>query len=242
MKENRIIWTPELEALYGLPEGTFEGHLEDWSKRVFAEDAEQVIAGFQKCIARKESEHTYEFRIVLPDGRLRWLRGQSQFFYDKEGEPERMVGVNIDIDAQKQAETHLQQQWRTFDAALSHTPDHMYILDRNRRFLYGNRALLSLWQKSLEELVGKSFNELNFPSQLAVTVDRQVQQVIATGQRLRDETTFHDPSGKEHQYEYIFTPIFAEDGTVEAVAGSSRDVAERKQKEKQEQERQRTTP
>ena len=34
IQESRVIWTPELEQLYGLEEGAFEGSLDDWSKRV----------------------------------------------------------------------------------------------------------------------------------------------------------------------------------------------------------------
>lgn len=105
IQEDAVVWTPELEALYGVPEGTFEGKLSDWNKRVVPEDAEGVIAGIQDCFAKRQAEYAYEFRAVLPNGSHRWLRGQAQFFYNADGKPVRMVGVNIDIDAPKRAET-----------------------------------------------------------------------------------------------------------------------------------------
>ena len=195
MKENRIIWTPELEALYDLPEGAFEGSFNDWSRRVVAEDAEHVIAGLEGCIARKQEEYGYEFREVLPDGAQRWLLGQAQFFYDETGAPERMIGVNIDIDAQKRAEAHLRQQWQTFDTVLSNTPDFNFTFDLQGSFTYANRALLSLLQKQLEEMLGKKFFELGYPPELAQRLHRQIQQVIDTRQIVRDQTPFTGPTG-----------------------------------------------
>jgi len=237
IKEDRVIWTPELEALYGLSEGTFEGSLNDWRKRLVAEDAERVLAGVDSCLARKQTEYAYEFRALRPDGTSRWLRGQAQFFYDQTGAPERMVGVNIDIDAQKQAESDLRQQWHKFDTALSHTPDFTYTFDLQGRFSYANKALLSLWQKPYEEAIGKTFFELGYPPELADRLHRQIQQVIDTKEPLRDQTPFTGPTGEKREYEYIFVPVLAEGGQVEAVAGSTRDITERKQAEEQERER-----
>ncbi len=226
MTEGRVIWTPELEALYDVPEGTFEGTLNDWIKRVVPADAERVIADVQDCIAQKQPEYTYEFRAILPDGTLRWLRGQSQFVYGESGAAERMLGVNIDIDARKQAEAHLEQQWRTFDTALSNSPDHTFTFDLEGRFTYANRTLLSLFERPMEQVLGRNVYELDYPPELAARIQRQVQQVIETRKPVRDQTPFAGPSGAMAHFEYIFAPIFAAEGHVEGVAGSSRDITE----------------
>ena len=226
MKENKIIWTPEFEDLYGVPEGAFAGSLNAWSRRVFAEDAERVIGGIKNCLARGQAEYVYEFRAVLPTGALRWLRGQAQFFYDATGAPERMIGVNIDIDAQKQAEAYLLQQWHTFDTALSNTVDQVYTFDLQGRFTYANSATLSLWQKPLEEALGKRVVELGCTPELADRLQGHIQQVIESKQAVRDHTPFTLPTGEVRHYEYIYVPVLAADGHVEAVAGSTRDITE----------------
>src|SRR5580698_3130213 len=125
----------------------------------------------------------------------------------------------------------IQQHWRMFDTALSHTPDFTYIFDLEGRFTYANRALLSLWQKSLDEALGKNFFELDYPAELAVRLQRQIQQVIDTSQPVRDHTPFTGPTGETRHYEYIFVPVFSETGRVEAVAGSTRDITDRRQAE-----------
>ncbi len=230
-KENRVIWTPELEALYGLPEGSFEGGLDDWKKRVVPEDAERVLAQIDRCIALREADCAYEFRAVLPEGTQRWLRGQALFFYDEAGVPERMIGINIDIDARKRAEANLHQQWHKFDTVLSNTPDFAYTFDLEGRFTYVNRALLSLWQIPLEQALGRNFFELDYPPELAERLQRQIQEVIDTKAQLRDQTPFRALTGEVGQYEYIFVPVLAADGQVEAVAGSTREITEQKKAE-----------
>jgi PAS domain S-box-containing protein len=144
----------------------------------------------------------------------------------------RWFGTCTDIEEQKQAEAHLRQQWHTFDAALSNSPDFTYIFDLRGRFTYINRALLTLWQKSFDEAVGKDFLELQYPPELAARLQRQIQQVIDTKAAVRDETPFTGPTGETRHYEYIFVPVFSERGSVEAVAGATRDVTERRQIER----------
>ena len=97
--ENRVIWQPELEALYGLPPGSFEGNFADWRKRVVPEDLAKVEPQLQQALADKRAEVTYEFRITLPDGGLRWMNAAANFTYDVDGKPLRMIGVNYDSTA-----------------------------------------------------------------------------------------------------------------------------------------------
>ena len=119
------------------------------------------------------------------------------------------------------------RQWHTFDIALSNTPDFTYVFDLEGRFTYVNRALLTLWQKSLEESVGKNFFELGYPPELAERLQSQIRQVIETKELLRDQTPFTGPDGETRYYEYILVPVLSADGRVESVAGSTRDITER---------------
>jgi PAS domain S-box-containing protein len=123
-------------------------------------------------------------------------------------------------------ESELRHQWRTFDTALSHNLDFNYIFDLQGRFTYVNRALLSLWKKPLEEAVGRNFFDLEYPDELAARLQRQIQQVIDTRQVLRDHTPYVGAAGETGYYEYTFVPVIGENGEVEAVAGSTRDVTD----------------
>jgi PAS domain S-box-containing protein len=172
-----------------------------------------------------------EHRCRRLDGEYRWFLERATPIRDEEGGIVRWFGTSTDIEEQKTAEANLRQQWQTFDVALSHTPDFTYVFDLEGRFTYVNRALLSLLQKSLEDARGKNFFELGYPPALADRLQRQIQQVIETQDPVRDHTPFTGPTGESRHYEYIFVPIISADGRVEAVAGSTRDITERKQME-----------
>ncbi|MFN2491654.1 MAG: PAS domain S-box protein [Pyrinomonadaceae bacterium] len=126
----------------------------------------------------------------------------------------------------------LERQSNVFNTTLSSITDFAYIFDREGRFLYANQPLLDLWGLTLDDAVGKNFFDLQYPDDLASRLQRQIQQVIDTRLGLKDETAYTSLTGVAGFYEYIFTPVFASDGTVEVVAGSTRDITDRKQVEK----------
>lgn len=123
-----------------------------------------------------------------------------------------------------------QQQSRIFDTTLSSISDFAYIFDAQGRFRYSNKPLLDLLHISLDEIIGKNFFDLNYPDALAARLQEQIQHVFDTQEIVTDETPFTGPDGSPGYYEYIFRPVIAADGSVEFVAGSTRDVTERRRK------------
>jgi PAS domain S-box-containing protein len=134
-------------------------------------------------------------------------------------------------DESSEARGRLEQQWRIFDTTLSSINDFAYMFDRQGRFLYVNRPLLDLWGLTLEEAAGKNFFDLQYPEELASRLQRQIQEVFATKEKVTDETSYTSPTGVVGYYEYIFCPVIGDDGVVELVVGSTRDVTERKKAE-----------
>ena len=125
-----------------------------------------------------------------------------------------------------------EQQWRIFDSTLSSLIDFVYTFDREGCFLYANKPLLDLWGLTLESVLGKNFFDLQYPAELAERLQRQIQQVFATGQRLSDETPYTSSAGTVGYYEYVFCPVLGIGGVVELVAGATRDISARKATEK----------
>ncbi len=223
--ENRIEWSDLVYDLHGVPKGQFNGKVEDFAALVHPQDQESVGAAIQSALQR-DTPYDVEFRVVHPDGKVVWLATTARVLRNDSGLAIRMLGATTDITVRKQAETLLREQWNTFDVVLSNTPDMMYIFDRECRFSYANRALLSLFQKRLEEVVGRNFYELQYPGDLADRLTGQVSEVIAAKAPLRDRGPYRGADGELRHYEYIFVPILNSAGFVEAVAGSTRDITE----------------
>lgn len=143
----------------------------------------------------------------------------------------------MDDPERQQEHEHLKQLWRTLDLMLSSAADFIYIFDLEGQFTYINQALLTLWQKSLDQALGKNFFELDYPPDLAARLQAQIQEVIETRRPVRGETAYTGATGESRYYEYIFVPVVGSDDRIEAVAGSTRDVTERASREQRTQQR-----
>ncbi|MEG4959734.1 MULTISPECIES: ATP-binding protein [unclassified Microcoleus] len=130
----------------------------------------------------------------------------------------------------RQTSAELERQLQKFNAFKSSVPDFIYTFDLSGRFIDVNKPLLDLYQKSFAEVIGKNFFELDYPVDLAVKLQNQIQTVIQTRQPLKDETPYTSAFGTR-AYEYIFVPVFDAEGAVEMVAGVTRDITDRKQAE-----------
>ncbi|NQE33029.1 Sensor histidine kinase TmoS [Microcoleus sp. IPMA8] len=130
----------------------------------------------------------------------------------------------------RQTSAELERQLQKFNAFKSSVPDFIYTFDLSGRFIDINKPLLDLWQKSFAEAIGKNFFELDYPVDLALKLQNQIQEVIQTHQPIKDEMPYTSALGTR-AYEYIFVPIFDAEGAVEMVAGVTRDITDRKQAE-----------
>ena len=243
---DQVIADENLARLFGFAVNE-QGPLHKYMEVIHQEDRPSVAAAIAAALAGPNDRYAIEYRIVRKNGSISWVAARGRVERGKDGTPKYFPGVLIDISERKASERNaedlrfrLEQQYHLFDITLSSITDFAYIFDRKGRFVYVNQALLDLWGLKLEEAVGKNFYDLKYPVDLAERLQRQIQQVFDTQTGLTDETPYTSPTGAGGYYEYIFRPVFGRDRKVEAVAGSTRDITNRKRVEeelKQSQER-----
>jgi PAS domain S-box-containing protein len=85
--------------LYGLPEARHAPSHDEWLALIHPEDRERVDADLSAALEDRKPYDT-EFRVVWPDGTIRWLSGRGKVLY-QQGRACRMLGVNMDITAHK---------------------------------------------------------------------------------------------------------------------------------------------
>ncbi|MEW6325844.1 MAG: PAS domain-containing protein, partial [Nitrospirota bacterium] len=106
IKTNRVAWSPGLEAIHGLAPGAFDGSFEAYRKDIHPDDLERVLASIAEVVERGR-DHQIEYRIIWPDGSVRWVEGRGKLFRDPSGAPSRMIGVCTDITERKRIEQEL---------------------------------------------------------------------------------------------------------------------------------------
>jgi len=112
-------WTPELEKLYGLTPGSFEGTYDAWAALVHPEDLPQAEQAVQEAL--ESGRFVAEWRAVRPDGDIVWTLARGWVEMDAQGEPVRMIGANVDISDRKNHEQALAEseaRYRALTATL----------------------------------------------------------------------------------------------------------------------------
>jgi PAS domain S-box-containing protein len=144
------IWGRSREEVYREPTA--------WQEAVHPDDRERVRA---QQAWQMEAQAEIVYRIVRPDGGVRWIRDRSYPIRDAEGAVYRVVGVATDITEQKRAETALRQQEERTRLILDSTAEAIYGVDLEGCCTFANAACLrQLGYDREEELLGRDMHAL----------------------------------------------------------------------------------
>jgi PAS domain S-box-containing protein len=99
----KVIWSNNLESYLGLSAGTFGGTFEAFSRLVHPDDRKKIDDALKDALNERKL-YEIEFRMIRPDGSIRWSSTKGRAIYDMHGRAVRMLGVDVDITTRKQAE------------------------------------------------------------------------------------------------------------------------------------------
>ncbi|MEH2195537.1 MAG: PAS domain S-box protein [Nostoc sp.] len=234
---NQVIWSENYELLFGVIPNSFDGPYETFQKCVYPEDKQSVMQRIGHALAQK-TDYNDEFRIVRSDQSVHWISAKGKFIYDERGKALRMIGVCMETTVCKQAvestrelTTQVQEQANILNAILTASVDHIYIFDRKGCYEYVSHDAAIILGFQPQDIIGKTLQELDLPTDLVEQVDNQREAVMKTGQPIKDECKYVTTDGV-HYYEYILTALRNFDQNIEGVIIVSRDITEHKRAEK----------
>jgi two-component system, cell cycle sensor histidine kinase and response regulator CckA len=109
LQTQTISLSEPMQRVVGLAPGTPTLSFEDWIGRVIhPEDRTSVQRAVEKGIAG-EPDIALDYRIVWPDGAVRWVTSRATVLYDAEGQATSIIGAIMDITEQKRLEEELRQ-------------------------------------------------------------------------------------------------------------------------------------
>ncbi len=172
IKTNLVIWSPEAYRIFSFNEPDQFGHnFESFLARVHEGDRLFV----RQSIERAVSEHkdlSVEFRLRRGDDTWGWAYSRAKMFYDAQGQPERMVGVTIDITGDKLAEAALRESEERFRGTFNQAAVGMVHATTDGTLLKVNQKFCEIVGYSEQELVGRRFQEILHPEDLAANVEK----------------------------------------------------------------------
>jgi PAS domain S-box-containing protein len=202
-----------------------------------SEGAQEAHAGLRAVLGGSQSLFTLEYPCHSPTER-RWFLLHAAPLPAGPGGLGGAIVSHLDITDRKQLGQALAEQKRVFEGLLAASPDHIFLLDPAGRFVYVNSAaaaaIVAANGRPADEIVGQTARGLGLPADFVSQFEAQQAQALA-GHAVVAETRFPSPHGVR-SFEYVLSPIYAEDGRLEALAGITRDVEERRLLEQRTQE------
>jgi PAS domain S-box-containing protein len=228
LKTGKKVWFGETHAQLGMAPDETPGPFEESWDRIHKDDREHLQHALR--VARdKHEQFTEEFRVVWRDGTTRWLRLQGRYFYAANGEPERLLGLSVDITQRKLAEDALQESEQRFRLVANTAPVMIWMSGLDKTPTYFNQLWLDF----------TGLSETDLQNGLAGIVHpedyEQCHEVYCRGfdqrQPFRKECRLRRRDGQYRWMLDIGVPRFQKDGSFAGYIGSCIDVTERKQAE-----------
>jgi PAS domain S-box-containing protein len=244
-RTDTVVAAPAFKALYGLnPDEPMS--IAALLSRVHPDDRERVEEDQVRLLAAP-GPYEHEFRVVRPNGAVRWILSRGESVRDGDGTPSGIAGIAIDITARKEVEEELRQskreartRFREVRALYQHAPVGLALLDLDLRFVRVNEFLRDITGLEAEEHVGRPLFAV-LPD-LREALEPVLGRVLATKEPVRNVEveggTPRRPDVKMwwrvHVYylsdDYGATPgigLVAEDVTAQKRAESARDLLAR---------------
>jgi PAS domain S-box-containing protein len=106
IKENVLIWDDAMYNIYGVNKTDGVEAYETWSSSLHPEDKEYAENQIKLALSG-EKEYNVEFRVVWPDGSIRYIHGEGTVVIDEQGKAIRLTGTNVDITLQRRSQETL---------------------------------------------------------------------------------------------------------------------------------------
>jgi PAS domain S-box-containing protein len=200
--------------------------LETWNSIFYAKDVPLVQAFIERLIRLKESGEL-ECRTYIKDNRLRWVSILAQPIIDENsGRVVSLIGSVKDITERKMVEEALRESEEKYRILLDESPDPIFSMTSDGRYLYVNRAYALSVEKKVDRIIGKKLWDV-FSEEEANNRFSAVKNVFKTGKEQVIEVSIPRSDG-DHYYITTITPIKDKHKNVLSVICSSKDITDRK--------------
>jgi PAS domain S-box-containing protein len=230
VKNGRVSLFGDLKANFGIDSESYAGSPEDFYPYLHSEDREKV---FQAATEAKRNHEPYQadFRVVWPDGTLRWVSAKGEFQYSPKGAPTRMLGTTVDISDRRRLETELLHSRDRISAIVGSSDDAIISKSLDGIILSWNAAAQHLFGYSEDEAIGQSITIL-IPQELHAE-ESEILGRLRAGERIEHfETVRVAKDGKKLDVSLTVSPVKDSRGMIVGATKIAHDISDRKRAER----------
>ncbi|MDP2169373.1 MAG: PAS domain S-box protein [Rhodocyclaceae bacterium] len=226
LARNLLSWSAEIFHIFEIDPARFDANYEQFIAAVYPDDRAAVDAAYQASVANK-APYSIEHRLLLPDGRVKWVAELGRTDYDASGKPLRSLGTVQDISARMAARDALRESQQRLVFHLEHTP--IAAIEWNLDFTVAawNPAATEIFGYSREEALGRKGSFLLPPGERE-PIDRTWEplQAGSGGRRSINENVRRD--GTVIICEWFNTTLRDSEGRVVGAASLAQDITARR--------------
>lgn len=177
---HRVLYvSPGFEHIWGLPASALYENQLLWVESIHPDDRASVLQRFENY--RRDPmacPYEAEYRVVRPDGSVRWVADRAGKLIDEPGQPVRLAGVAVDITDRKRAELATQASEARYRALYENNPLMIFTVAPDGTVLDVNQPGADQLAYARGELVGQSVLQV-FDAVSHDAVRRQLDECFA---------------------------------------------------------------
>jgi PAS domain S-box-containing protein len=228
--KNVILYvSPAYETIWGRSRAGIYASAVSWLDSIHSDDKEAV----HRAAVTKQAAGTYdeEYRIVRPDGSIRWIHDRAFPVRNGAGDIYRVVGVARDITERKEAEVVLRESDRRFREMLENVELIAMTLDQKGMVTFCNDYLLRVTGWTREEVIGADWFSKFIPDQHRALRKHFVENIEAGEIPSHHENPMGTSSGQLREIAWNNTMLRDTAGKIVGTASLGEDVTDRKRAE-----------
>jgi len=177
---NKLVWDDSMYQLYGIRKEDFIGEYEAWQAGLHPEDKKKGDEEIAMAISG-EKEFDTEFRVIWPNGEIRYIRAIAVTQRDANGKALNMTGTNWDITELKTTKMMLQKSEESLQGAFENSNIGMALVGLDGRWTKVNESLCQSLGYSEEDLMKMTFQDITHPDDL--DKDLSLLKTVIKGER-----------------------------------------------------------
>src|SRR5436190_1675625 len=228
------LWvSSRVESIIGLTEQEWASGYEPWLERIHPDDRERVVAGNRRFLEGDQAEpESDEYRVVLPDGRVRWIHDRALLLADTDSGEPLVHGVLVDVTEERTSLEVAERVGSLFRALIEHSRDAVTIVDERGVVLYQNPSMGRVVDRPPEWSEGKPPLDLMPPEDAARGREVLAQLHNRPGAQLPGEFRLRHRDGSWRVVEGVATNLL-HDPAVGGILLNYRDVTEEREQVRQ---------
>jgi len=238
-----LVWSDEIYRMFEIDPGKFGASYEAFLAAIHPDDRESVNQAYLNSLETRTA-YTVDHRLLLPDGRIKYVHEQCETAFDGD-KPVRSMGTVQDITERKQAEMELRESKALYHSLVEQLSVGFFRKDVPGRYVYVNPWFCRLKGLGAESFLEKTPAEVrdieltaNGPNvvqveQLAAQAVDHHRHIMATGQSIRIEELGFKPDGEKQYFSVLKTPVFDSVGKIVGSQGILFDITDLKRIEEE---------